>query len=120
MTFEFPLTETHGLHGKGRSWYTVTRLRRLAAIAVKLYRAGWPVWVTMMGLAFEPPGLDKLPENDDEYYEQLELVGCQLADLGIDEEFEVFASKTEDQLPHSWLDWIRDPAEALPTLPPLV
>jgi hypothetical protein len=113
MTFEFPLTEPHAFefHGARRSQYTLARLKRLVAIAAKLYLAGWPVWVTMTGLAFEAPGFNKAFENDDEYQEQLELVYRQLADLGIDEAFKEDAGKTVDQLPDGWLYWMWDPAE---------
>jgi hypothetical protein len=115
MKGEFRLTEPHALrlHGARRARYTAARFRRLAAIAAKLCRAGWPVWSTMTGLAFEAPGTgpDWAFEDEDEWEEQLDLVDCRLADLGIDEEFDPDPGKTVDKLPDGWAMWMWDPSE---------
>jgi hypothetical protein len=111
--FEFSLTEPHALSTDGakRSRYTIARLKKLAAIAAKLERAGWPVWITMTGLAFEPLGIDR-ENKEDTYWEELpDRVADQLAALGVYEEFNDWAGKTVDQMPDGMAMWMWEPQQ---------
>jgi hypothetical protein len=66
----------------------VDRLEGLLDAARKMRQAGWPMWFTITGLAFEVPGDD--PDN-------IEEVAQRLSDIGIDRPF-VFSSRSPAEL----------------------
>ncbi len=107
--FEFPMTapETIAFEHQKRSRYTIHRLTHLAAVALKLTRAGWPVWLTMTGLSFEPPGVTR-----DDWYDDFQAtearVARMLAGLGVDEEFSPWAGKTVPDMPDGMASWMWD------------
>jgi hypothetical protein len=88
--FEFPF--------KGQdeeSSDVVTRLRQLLDIATRLRKAKWPMQFTLTGLRFEPPGSQ---DDDRQFDEQAEELTKRLADMGIEEKFTLFPSRTADEL----------------------
>lgn len=101
--FRFVDSLGHKLTGTKRSLHAMRRLRTLARIAVRLQHAGWPVWFTVVGLAFLPPGNEWYDEENgpDEY-----LVAELLVELGIEEEFKVDPSRTVAEMPTCWLSQI--------------
>jgi hypothetical protein len=73
----------------------VARLQQLLDIATRLEKAGWRMWFTLTGLAFEPPDEelgDTCEELDDTW------VAERLKGLGIDEEFSPFLGRTLDEV----------------------
>jgi hypothetical protein len=92
--FEIPFTKHHALKltGDELSLYTIVRLREFATAAAKLRKAGWAVWLTVAGLAFEPPrGL--IPDDEDGCPDE-DAAARELIKLGILEDFDSLPSYT--------------------------
>jgi hypothetical protein len=97
--FEFPFSLPDAIDAdkEGLAPYVVCRLRKLLAIAKTLRKAGWPLWFTLTGVAFQPPGVDM-----EDYFEDVEFAeecaAQELAELGIFEEIDPYPSKTLGEL----------------------
>jgi hypothetical protein len=98
--FEFSLTPHNNTNrnGKVRSRRTVAHLRKITGIAATLTKAGWPVWITMTGLAFSPPHAKERMDK--------EWVAFLLAELGIHEEFDPWTGRTVDEMPDGLATWM--------------
>jgi hypothetical protein len=106
--YEFPAIEPHARDYEGAelSCYTVERLHALAAISETLEGAGWPVWLTMTGLAFAPADLIHC-EEDPHADEVIEDVADALAQLGIEEEeFGPLVGRRIDEMPLRMARWM--------------
>jgi hypothetical protein len=84
------IAEADGADAAKSPGYTVRRLERLLSIASKLRDAGWPMWFTICGLAFEAP-----VSGEDDAEEEIRGL---LADLGIDEPFSLFPGRRLTEL----------------------
>lgn len=104
--FEFPFTPRCAAHFEGvqRSRHVARRLKKLAKIAAILHKAGWPVWLSVGGLCFEPVCV--AGEDDCKHCFFLRTAE-RLADLGVEEPFQPFCGPTlqdmldeEDMMPY--------------------
>jgi hypothetical protein len=90
--FEFRFEERWYARGESPPFLAEQRVGRLGQVfdaATKMLRAGWPMWFTITGVGFEVPGV----APDDE-----QAVVERLAGIGIDLPFEMFPSRTPDEL----------------------